>query len=201
MQEVQENQSTFINCCWSGSRVVGELREREKKERGPINCTGSWAHACMSAVTLTHSVYSRSGKKKEKKKERDHHNGGVPARTEPALRTWKESRAWKEMLYVWSEGRFVEGRGGWRTASGDQWKSWGLTCHTCEKDLLAIEEVLKAAFKVAAGEKYPTPCFTIHCHQFVKIQKLQRSWRVISYNSATNGSRYMLYISPDACDI
>lgn len=201
MQEVQENQSTFINCCWSGSRVVGELqREREKKERGPINCIGSWAHACMSAVTLTHSVYSKSGKKK-KGNERDHHNGGVPARTEPALRTWKESRAWKEMLYVWSEGRFVEGRGGWRTASGDQWKSWGLTCHTCEKDLLAIEEVLKAAFKVAAGEKYPTLCFTIHCHQFVKIQKLQRSWRVISYNSATNGSSYMLYISPDACDI
>lgn len=201
MQEVQENQSTFINCCWSGSRVVGELqREREKKREVPSIVSGAeLMHAWVQSPSPTQ--YTAKVEKKKKGNERDHHNGGVPARTEPALRTWKESRAWKEMLYVWSEGRFVEGRGGWRTASGDQWKSWGLTCHTCEKDLLAIEEVLKAAFKVAAGEKYPTLCFTIHCHQFVKIQKLQRSWRVISYNSATNGSSYMLYISPDACDI
>lgn len=201
MQEVQENQSTFINCCWSGSRVVGELqRERKKRERSHqlYRELSSCMHECSHPHPLS---IQQKWKKKKKGNERDHHNGGVPARTEPALRTWKESRAWKEMFYVWSEGRFVEGRGGWRTASGDQWKSWGLTCHTCEKDLLAIEEVLKAAFKVAAGEKYPTLCFTIHCHQFVKIQKLQRSWRVISYNSATNGSSYMLYISPDTCDI
>ncbi len=77
------------------------------------------------------------------------------------------------------EGWFVQGRGGWRTAPGDQWKSWALTCRTCEKDLLVCERVLKAAVKVAVGVKYPTLHFTTHCHTFAKTQTLRQNKRAI----------------------
>lgn len=77
------------------------------------------------------------------------------------------------------EGRFVEGRGGWRTGPGDQWKSWALTCRTCEKDPLVCERVLKAAVKVAVGVKYPTLHLTTHRHTLAKIQMLRQNKRVI----------------------
>lgn len=193
MQEVQENQSTFINCCWSGSRGGGK-----EWERGPINCTGSWARACLSAATLTHSVHSKSKKKWEEKKEkkgneRDHHNGGVPARTGPALRTWKDRRAWKETLYFWCGWRAV--CGGLEWVEDCIWRSMKILSFNMShmwEGLTAIEEVLKAAAKVAAGEKHPALHFTTNRHLFVNIQMLQRSWRAISCNSATNGSSYML---------
>lgn len=89
----------------------------------------------------------------------------------------RKRRAWKEMLYVWSGWRAVcGGAGGWRTVPWDQWKSWAITCHTCEKDLQVCAKVLKAAVKVAVGVKYPTRLPTItHLQRFKCCEREQES--------------------------
>lgn len=90
------------------------------------------------------------------------------------------------MLYVWSGWRAVCGGAGWvEYCAGDQWKSWALTCRTCEKDLLLCGEVLKAAVKVALGAKYPALHFTTHCRTFVKTEMMPKNKRVINCYSPT----------------
>lgn len=178
MQEVQENQSTFINCCWSGHRVWGG---------------GGWEEKSVPSIVpraeLMHA-WAQSPSPTQR--------GRVPTCTRACIAYMKGKEGLKgdALLLIWLKGGFVEGQGGWRTVPGDQWKSWALTCRTCEKDLLLSEKVLKAAVKVAVGVKHPTLYFTTNCHSFAKTHKLlkTREWSTVISQLSPNGSSYMPFL-------
>lgn len=134
-------------------------------ERNPINCSGSWVYACTNVVIPTHGAKG------------NHRNGGVPTQ----MRAWTANMKGKESLKGDAfasdlvKGRFAEGLGGWRLASGDQWKSRALECRTCDGGLLVCADALKAAIKVAQGAKLPTPRFTTNIHTNARIQELLKS--------------------------
>lgn len=118
----------------------------EWEEVYPISGSGSRAHACMSAVTLTHAEHIQ----KKKKKAETTITEACPHTPGPAVPTLKGLKGCS--VFDLAEGRFAEGQGGCR----DQWKSWALTCRTCEKHRLVIEKLLKGALEAAVGVKYPT---------------------------------------------
>lgn len=115
--------------------------------------------------------------------QRDHHNGGVSTRTEGPCTAFMKGKGGLErrcFTFDLVEGRFVEGRGGWRTVPWDQWKSWAITCHTCEKDLQVCEKVLKAAVKVAVRVKYPTLLPTVtHLRKIQMLWERTREWSAL----------------------
>lgn len=102
-QEVEENQSTFINCCWSACRVGG----------GWVR--GSLSHQWERGAELMHAWVpspspTQNTSKKKIKKSRDHHNRGVPTHTGPCGAYIK---GLERMLCVWSGWGAVCGGAGW----------------------------------------------------------------------------------------
>lgn len=75
---------------------------------------------------------------------RDHHKGGVCTRTRACTTNMKVGLERRCFTFDLAEGQFVEGRGGWRTVPGDQWKSWALACRTREKDLHGLWKSAKS---------------------------------------------------------
>lgn len=70
-----------------GAGWWGSCREREKKRERSHQLYRELS-SCMHECSHPHPLsIQQKWKKKKKGNERDHHNGGVPARTEPALRT------------------------------------------------------------------------------------------------------------------
>lgn len=147
MQEVQGNQSTFINCCWSGCRTVA---------------VGAGGRSVLSIVLgdeLMHAMqwirpHPHSDKKKRKREttitEASPHSRG------PALRTWKERRAWKEMRYVWSGWRAVCGGAEW--VEDCAWRSMKVLSFNMShmwEGPTGLWKSAKSPYKVAARVKKP----------------------------------------------
>lgn len=109
----------------------------------PISGTGGWAHACMSAVALTHAVHS---------KKRDHHNGGVATRTRACTAYMKGTEGLKgdALRLIWLKGGLWRGGVGgglrlrsmkvlsfnmsrmWEAPTG-LWKSAKSCCQGCSR--------------------------------------------------------------------
>lgn len=147
-----------------------------EKEVCPINCIGSWAHACNAVQSPSPTQYT--------------------AKTEttiteayPGLHCTHERKGRLErrcFTFDLVEGWFVEGRV--EDCARRSMKVLSFNMSHMWEGPTGLWKVLKAAVKVAAvSVNNPTLHFTTHCHTFVK-----KSDQLLSHQLSPNGSSCML---------